>query len=253
MNKAQSPAVAAIRTAVAVIGAHVTIFRLLYWAVVVATFRHSAAGFATLEHGNLWFGALSALAVDVGMMLAAEHLQRRVTPALVAGLAVAAAASVYSQFLYAVVNADAIAVSAGASWLGAFGTDIINARVVILPVLLPLLAVIYSFAARDDDNVAPTPATGATVPQVTVTAPARAALSGDVLPALAEGAADDTAGATDSAPSYDVAARLAASMNGDRANLGGKALNGLLLGAGYPAVPESTARSWARKIARGEK
>jgi hypothetical protein len=131
---------------------HVTLFRLLYWTVAVATFRHSAIGFATLEAGSVVLGALAATAVDVGMMLAAERLRdaHGLDAWLVGGLSLAAVASVYSQLLYAVTNASAVAIAPGAIWMQSAATWIVNLRVIILPVLLPTLAVVYSFASRTD-------------------------------------------------------------------------------------------------------
>jgi hypothetical protein len=67
---------------------------------------------------------------------------------LVAGLVLAALASIYSQLLYAVTNASAVQVAAGAEWMHAAARWIVDLRVIVLPVLLPLLAVVYSFASR---------------------------------------------------------------------------------------------------------
>lgn len=132
---------------------HITIFRLLYWAVAIATFRHSAIGFATLEHGNVLLGGLAALAVDIGMLLSAEKLQKRPSVWLVLGLLVSAGISVYSQFLHAVTNATAIAVAPGATWLGEIAIQTINYRIIIIPIALPLLVVLYSFAAKVSEIV----------------------------------------------------------------------------------------------------
>ena len=137
-----------------VVRANINLFRLLYWSVAIATFRHSAIGFATLEAGNVLLGALAATAVDVGMMLAAEHVRRvhnwRTGQPwwLVGGLVLAALASIYSQLLYAVTNASAVQIAPGALWMQEAAQLIVDARVVVLPVLLPLLAVVYSFASR---------------------------------------------------------------------------------------------------------
>lgn len=125
---------------------NITLWRLLYWAIAIATFRHSAIGFATLEAGNLWLGALGAVAVDIGMIAAAEKLQSRFSWWLFSGLVLAASGSFYSQELYAVTHADAIGVAPGAIWMQPWAVGIVNLRVVILPLLLPSLAVIYSFA-----------------------------------------------------------------------------------------------------------
>jgi len=125
----------------------VTLWRLLYLSVTVATFRHSAHGFATLEHGNVWLGALSALAVDAGMILAAESLHKLRSRWLYAGLGIAALTSIYTQLLYAVANADSIVIADGALWLGPVALWIANMRVVLLPMLLPVIVVVYSFAS----------------------------------------------------------------------------------------------------------
>ena len=124
-------------------------FRLLYWSIAVATFRHSALGFSTLEAGNVLLGALSAIAVDIGVMLNAERLQRVQTGRgpIIMGLALSALASIYSQLLYTVTHADAVPVAAGALWMQSVAEMVINLRVVIVPVLLPALAVVYSFAS----------------------------------------------------------------------------------------------------------
>jgi hypothetical protein len=129
---------------------HITLFRLLYWTVAIATFRHSAIGFSTLEAGSFALGALAAVAIDVGMMLAAERLRdtQGARIPLVAGLALAALASIYSQLLYTVTNAAAVTVAPGATWMHGWAEGIINARVVVIPFILPILAVVYSFASR---------------------------------------------------------------------------------------------------------
>jgi len=147
--------------AIAAIRRHVTLFRVLYWTVAVATFRHSAIGFATLEGGDVALGALSAAAVDVGMMLAAERLPtvrnwRAIAAICLAlGLVLAAAASIYSQLLYAVTHADAVVIAAGALWMGEWAMWIANARVVVFPFLLPTLAVVYAFASRTESAATP--------------------------------------------------------------------------------------------------
>jgi len=90
----------------------VTLFRLLYWSVALATYRHSAIGLSTLESGSLVLGALGAIAIDIGMILAAERLRTGGGNRkwLIAGLILSASASVYSQLLYTVTYAEAVSV-----------------------------------------------------------------------------------------------------------------------------------------------
>lgn len=124
------------------------LFYALYLSVAVATFRHSAHGFASIEGGSFWWGALSALAVDAGMMLSASGLRRARGWPLVTGLIVSAVASTYTQLLYSVFSAAQVSVAPGAEWLGDWARYIVDARVLALPALLPLLSVVYAFAAK---------------------------------------------------------------------------------------------------------
>jgi glucan phosphoethanolaminetransferase (alkaline phosphatase superfamily) len=124
------------------------LFLLLYIAIAVATFRHTALGFASIEGGSVVFGALSALAVDAGMILSATGLRRSRNVALIIGLIVSAVASTYAQLLYSVSTAASVSVAPGASWMNDSARTIIDLRVVVLPALLPLLSVVYAFAAK---------------------------------------------------------------------------------------------------------
>lgn len=126
-------------------------FRALYWGTAIATFRHSAIGFATVESGSLLWGALSAIAVDIAMLLAAERLQRERNAWLVGGLVIACVASVFSQALYMVSHAATVSVAPGAEWLNGYGQLaqwLIDLRVVVIPFLLPLQVVVFSLASK---------------------------------------------------------------------------------------------------------
>lgn len=125
-----------------------SLFILLYVLVTVATLRHSAAGFASLEGGNLAWGYLSALAVDAGMALSATGLRKQRSGWLATGLVVSAILSTYTQLLYAIAHAAVIPVASGALWLGDVALLITNARVFILPLSLPVLSIVYSFASK---------------------------------------------------------------------------------------------------------
>lgn len=131
---------------------HVTAFRALYYGTALATFRHSTIGFASVENGSLLWGALSAAAVDIAMLLAAEKLQERVTGWLLAGLIIATVGSVYSQALYMVSHAAVIEVAMGATWMQWLARWIIDLRIVILPVVLPLQVVVFAIASHHHDE-----------------------------------------------------------------------------------------------------
>jgi len=126
---------------------HITAFRLLYWGTAIATFRHSALGFTTVE-GRLFWGALSALAVDIAMLLAAEKLRETRSHWLIAGLAVACCASVYSQSLFTVTHSAAVEIAAGALWMQEIAQWIIDLRVIVIPILLPAQVVIFALASN---------------------------------------------------------------------------------------------------------
>ena len=140
---------------------NLSLWRILYWMIAIATFRHTTHGFATLEHGSLALGALSAIAIDIGMIHAAEQLRGVADPDrwLVAGLLLSAFGSFFAQLLYAVLNVEAMVVAPGAAWLEPAASSLVDARVIIMPLILPLLAIVYSFASgghavavQDDAN-----------------------------------------------------------------------------------------------------
>lgn len=130
---------------------------LLYVLISVATFRHSTIGFASLEEGSLFWGAMAALAIDAGLILSATGLRSKRHPvsmiALVVGLVISVTASAYSQLLFSVMHAQAVEVAPGARWLGEAAIWVIEKRVVIMSALLPFLAVAYSFAAHRTESL----------------------------------------------------------------------------------------------------
>jgi hypothetical protein len=115
----------------------------------VATLRHSAYGFASIESGNFWLGLLSALAVDVLMILFAHGLRDGFRWDYAAGLAIPSLLSIYTQLLFAVSESQAMIVAPGAEWLGG-AQDILRWRVVFLPAALPILALVASLAGRGE-------------------------------------------------------------------------------------------------------
>lgn len=132
------------------------LFFTLYILISAATFRHSTIGFASLEGSNEW-GALSALAVDVLMILFAHALRqdgfswrKSESWGLAFGLAIPAAASVYTQLLFAVTEAQLMEIAPGALWLNQRAIDITNIRVVLLPALLPILALVAALMGKHE-------------------------------------------------------------------------------------------------------
>lgn len=129
-----------------------TFFYALYVLVSIATFRHSAEGFASIE-GNIVWGALGALAVDAGMILSATGLQRERNRWLLTGLIVSALASTYTQWLFAVSHSALVEIAPGAQWMSSIAQTVINIRIIVLPALLPALAVVYAFASHSKKPV----------------------------------------------------------------------------------------------------
>lgn len=133
------------------------LFFALYILISAATFRHSTIGFASLE-GSMAWGALSALAVDVLMILFAHAIRQDgfsvrsgESWGLALGLSIPALASIYTQLLFAVTEAQILQVSPGAAWMGDAAVNITNVRVVGLPALLPVLALVAALMGKHDD------------------------------------------------------------------------------------------------------
>jgi hypothetical protein len=91
----------------------------------------------------------------VGMILSASSLRKTRNVWLVSGLIVSAIASTYTQLLYAMMTAAAVPTATGVEWLGDRAIWVINVRVLILPALLPALAVVYAFAAKTGNDKEP--------------------------------------------------------------------------------------------------
>lgn len=134
-------------------------FELLYLAIAIATFEHTAWAAAYMFEGPMpadgelsWRlrGALIAIAVDVGMLMTSRFLlgavgrQRLV---LTTGFIIAALTSFYFQVVYMAIHTPPITISPGVteSW-AAILEKLIDARVLILPLALPVLATVYTLA-----------------------------------------------------------------------------------------------------------
>lgn len=136
-------------------------FELLYLAVAIATFEHTAWAAAFLFEGPVtqadssvfWWlrGSLIAIAVDVGMLMTSRYLQTAKSSkqkiVLAVSFFVAALTSFYSQVIYITYHTPQFALSDGvSSYWRAILEPVIEARVVLLPFALPMLATIYTIA-----------------------------------------------------------------------------------------------------------
>lgn len=134
-------------------------FEILYLAIAIATFEHTAWAAAYMfegpmpEGGELQWrlrGALIAIAVDVGMLMTSRFLvgaQGRQRIVLTMGFIIAALTSFYFQIMYMAIHTPVVTISEGVSseWSSILRT-LIDARVLILPLALPVLATVYTIA-----------------------------------------------------------------------------------------------------------
>ena len=139
-------------------------FEFLYIAIAIATFEHTTwtAAFmfegpipegATIAQHILWYfkGGLIAIAIDVGMLMTSRYLiksnDRWGRTALIVAFVIAAVSSFYTQVGYMVYHTADYTISTGVNdnWK-AILEPIIDARVIFLPAILPLLATIYTLA-----------------------------------------------------------------------------------------------------------
>lgn len=137
----------------------------IFIAISVATFQHTmwAAGFVFsglppqtftdywdhLASFHWWFnGALIAIAVDLGMFFTARMLGKKWNWILFFAFIAAALASYYTQVFYSVHHTTSYEFGSGVSdyWVTAL-LPLIDARVVIVPAILPGFAIIYTFAS----------------------------------------------------------------------------------------------------------
>jgi len=138
-------------------------FLAVYIIISVATFYHSAWGFATLSgpqpseffpaFGWWILGGLMAVAVDAGMVFIVLALVNGYRAKWLKGaLFVVAFASAYTQVIHATHHAADYPIGQVADWLK-WLEYVLDARIVVLPLLLPAFALVYAFAAKADDKV----------------------------------------------------------------------------------------------------
>lgn len=137
-------------------------FVLVYWGIALATAYHTAWGAATTMQGAqqeatiFWWlqGIAFALAIDFTMVAVASKIRGRnkidwkIDAPYLVTFAVVAIASTYFQLLYAWAHTTSIAPNVGGVaqvWVERL-QGLIDARVVIAPLALPLIAVLYTIA-----------------------------------------------------------------------------------------------------------
>lgn len=129
------------------------LFDILFLIISIATFRHTASGFASIE-GNPWAGAFSAIAIDVTMYLAATALSSNLSVwgrvAVGGALLLSALASAISQLLFSITHAQVLEIAPAAAWLG-WAQAVIDYRVVWMPFSLPAFALLVTAAGKAQD------------------------------------------------------------------------------------------------------
>ena len=152
---------------------NVSMFELIYIGVAVTTFIHTAWATATVfegpipdgslfpldaASGELWLwwitGALMAITIDVGMFVIARRFRsagNAMRWTLGGTFVVLAASSFLMQLLYTVSHTQEIEMTTGVVdyWQTAL-TPLIEARVVIFPLMLPVFATLYTIAQSFD-------------------------------------------------------------------------------------------------------
>ena len=133
-------------------------FEIIYLAIAVTTFDHTAWGSAFLFEGAVvdswvwWFkGDLMAFAIDVGMVFISKFLQNasnwKEVLSLSVSFVVASIISFYFQMVYIYSHTPTVPRGDGVTnyWQTVL-TPILDARVVWLPFALPLLATIITIS-----------------------------------------------------------------------------------------------------------
>lgn len=150
----------------------VNAFEIVYLAISIATFNHTVWSAAFVFEGNPpefitgtgvnvfndlianysyygWFlsGALVAIAIDAGMLISARALAKRWDWILGTAFAVGALASFFTQLLYSLHHTRQFNLGEGVSsyWNTALN-PVVEARVVIIPLMLPIFALVYTAA-----------------------------------------------------------------------------------------------------------
>jgi hypothetical protein len=145
-------------------------FKLVYWVIAIATAQHTAWGAATTMQGSealgggaqLWWwiqGLFFAIAIDYSMVMVATKIRSGTQSSQSIGIwrlripinwytitfAIVALLSSYFQLLYAWSHASALNNGGGVAtiWIERL-QSLIDARVIVAPLALPLIATFYT-------------------------------------------------------------------------------------------------------------
>lgn len=145
------------------------IFGVVYWATALTTFKHTAWAAATVFEGSFpvdapveeqafWWltGALMAVAIDIGLWAISRSIHpgssKRYYFVLLTAFVVLALSSGYAQMLYSYSHTSTVEYGDGVTlyWRG-WLEPIIDARVVLFPLMLPIFITIYTLARIAQD------------------------------------------------------------------------------------------------------
>lgn len=136
-------------------------FEIIYIAISIATMQHTVWSSSFIFEGSIpltpiervWWifnGFLIALTIDIGMFLTARQLRKQFSITAFVAFIIAALASFYMQLVYTSYHTGdfQFGIGVASQWLNVL-KPFIEARVFILPLILPLFAVIYTFSNRE--------------------------------------------------------------------------------------------------------
>jgi hypothetical protein len=137
---------------------NISFFDVVFVLIAIATFRNSYWSVSYVFDGTqpsdgfgsvIWviWGAFFAFCVDFGMFKLSQKLMQKFNFVVLFAYTFAAFISVYLQIIYASYHTTAFEFSSGInSGVLSVLTDIVNWRLIVLPISLPLFSVIYTLA-----------------------------------------------------------------------------------------------------------
>lgn len=133
-------------------------FKIVYWVIAAATAQHTAWGAATTMQGvqgedAAWWwlqGLAFAIAIDVSMVMVATKIRsggNRNTKVYAITFFFVALLSSYFQLLYAWAHINELAAGTGVAveWTQRL-EGLVNARLIIAPLALPIISIFYTLA-----------------------------------------------------------------------------------------------------------
>lgn len=139
-------------------------FEIIYVAISLATMQHTIWSSSFVFEGEYpktlieqlhWIvlGLLIAITIDLGMFLSARYLRNKFKISMFISFVIAALASFYMQLIYAAYHTGNFTFGEGvAQPIVALLQPFIEYRTIILPMILPLFAVVYTMSNRETKN-----------------------------------------------------------------------------------------------------